>query len=68
MSTVSTPRQPAGKSSDPLRLLDVDHVRLYVGNAKQAAFFYAHCFGFQIAQYRDLTTARRRGLLLAHAR
>ena len=36
--------------ADPLQLIDVDHVRFYVGNAKQAAFFYAHCFGFQIEQ------------------
>ncbi|MCK6476312.1 MAG: VOC family protein, partial [Phycisphaerales bacterium] len=37
----------------------VDHVRFYVGNAKQAAFFYAHCFGFQIEQVCDLTTGSR---------
>ena len=28
-------------STDPLALIDVDHVRFYVGNAKQAAYFYA---------------------------
>ena len=44
---------------DPLRLIDVDHVRFYVGNAKQAAFFYANCFGFQIDQISDLTTGSR---------
>ena len=43
----------------PLALADVDHVRLYVGNAKQAAFFYAHAFGFQVEQYSDLTTGNR---------
>jgi len=37
----------------------VDHVQFYVGNAKQAAFFYAHCFGFQIDQVCDLTTGSR---------
>jgi 4-hydroxyphenylpyruvate dioxygenase len=30
-----------------------------VGNAKQAAFFYAHCFGFQIEQVSDLTSGSR---------
>ena len=45
--------------TDPLRLIDVDHVRLYVGNAKQAAYFYARCFGFQIEQVADLTTGSR---------
>ena len=34
-------------------------MRFYVGNAKQAAFFYAHCFGFQIEQVCDLTTGSR---------
>ncbi len=47
------------RTSDPLQLIDVDHVRFYVGNAKQAAFFYAHCFGFQIEQVCDLTTGSR---------
>jgi 4-hydroxyphenylpyruvate dioxygenase len=46
-------------STDPLQLIDVDHVQFYVGNAKQAAFFYAHCFGFQIEQVCDLTTGSR---------
>ncbi len=45
--------------SDPLRLLDVDHVRFYVGNAKQSAVFYAHTFGFQVEQFADLTTGSR---------
>lgn len=47
------------RSADPLKLIDVDHVRFYVGNAKQAAFFYAHCFGFEIEQVSDLTTGNR---------
>src|SRR5436190_16213183 len=46
-------------NTDPLQLIDVDHVRFHVGNAKQAAFFYAHCFGFQIEQVCDLTTGNR---------
>ena len=45
--------------ADPLSLIDVDHVQFYVGNAKQAAFFYAHCFGFTIEQVADLTTGCR---------
>jgi len=46
-------------AADPLDLIDVDHVRFYVGNAKQAAYFYAHTFGFQIEQVADLTTGSR---------
>jgi 4-hydroxyphenylpyruvate dioxygenase len=49
----------AATSRDPLRLVDVDHIRFYVGNAKQAAHFYAQCFGFEIEQYSDLTTGNR---------
>ena len=45
--------------TDPLALLDVDHVKFFVGNAKQAAFFYAYTFGFTIEQLADLTTGSR---------
>jgi len=60
MTIASTSPQTAnGAATDPLMLVDVDHVRFYVGNAKQAAYFYAHTFGFQIDQYADLTTGSR---------
>ena len=49
----------ATTSVDPLALTDVDHVRFYVGNAKQAAVFYAQLFGFQVEQVSDLTTGNR---------
>jgi 4-hydroxyphenylpyruvate dioxygenase len=58
MTTALT--RPAGSvAADPLALIDVDHVRFYVGNAKQAAYFYAHTFGFNISQVADLTTGSR---------
>jgi 4-hydroxyphenylpyruvate dioxygenase len=61
MTTAPTPttNTSGATSTDPLQLIDVDHVRFYVGNAKQAAFFYAYTFGFQIEQYQDLTTGSR---------
>ncbi len=61
MSTTSSPQTSAAGSAqnDPLRLIDVDHVRFYVGNAKQAAYFYAMAFGFEIDQVSDLTTGSR---------
>jgi 4-hydroxyphenylpyruvate dioxygenase len=46
-------------ATDPLALIDVDHIRFYVANAKQAAYFYAHTFGFRIDQVADLTTGSR---------
>jgi 4-hydroxyphenylpyruvate dioxygenase len=36
-----------------------DHLEFYVGNAKQAAFFYAQCFGFTNTAYRGLETGSR---------
>ncbi len=58
MTTAQTQPNTA-VSTDPLALIDVDHVRFYVGNAKQAAYFYAHTFGFNISQVADLTTGSR---------
>ena len=60
MTTMSTNATTRGSTAnDPLSLIDVDHVRFYVGNAKQAAYFYAYCFGFQIEQVCDQTTGSR---------
>ncbi len=60
MSSLSTaPASSTNASTDPLMLVDVDHVRFFVGNAKQAAFFYANAFGFQVEQVADLTTGSR---------
>ncbi len=53
------PSPAASKTTDPLQLIDVDHVHFYVGNAKQAAYFYAFAFGFQIEQVADLTSGSR---------
>ncbi len=60
MTTAAT-RPSAGVSvqTDPLQLIDVDHVRFYVGNARQAAQFYAYLFGFKVEQVSDLTTGSR---------
>lgn len=49
----------SNNSLDPLALIDVDHVRFWVGNAKQAAYFYAQAFGFSVSQISDLTTGSR---------
>jgi 4-hydroxyphenylpyruvate dioxygenase len=40
----------AGRST-ALDRLDWDHLHFYVGNAKQAAHFYATAFGFRVAAY-----------------
>ncbi|MBI2968705.1 MAG: 4-hydroxyphenylpyruvate dioxygenase [Bacteroidetes bacterium] len=42
--------------TDFLPLTGTDHIELYVGNAKQAAFYYQNCFGFQPVAYAGLET------------
>ena len=37
----------------------VDHIRHYVGNARQAAFYYQHVFGFSITGFHGLETGQR---------
>src|SRR5262249_4812826 len=37
----------------------LDHLELYVGNAKQAAAFYSTSFGFTLTAYRGLETGFR---------
>lgn len=61
MTTASTssPSPKPASGTDPLNLIDVDHVEFYVGNAKQAAVFYATTFGFIVDQVSDLTTGSR---------
>ncbi len=60
MATLSSAGpEAAGRRTDPLTLIDVDHVRFFVGNAKQAAFFYGSAYGFQVEQVSDLTTGNR---------
>jgi 4-hydroxyphenylpyruvate dioxygenase len=38
----------------PLR--KIDHVRFFVGNARQSAFFYRNAFGFDVVAYAGLET------------
>lgn len=47
------------QAEDFLPLLGTDFVELYVGNAKQAALYYMHCWGFQPLAYRGLETGSR---------
>ena len=42
-----------------LPLIGLDHIELYVGNAKQAAYFYEAAFGMKLAAYRGLETGVR---------
>lgn len=58
MSTrpVVAPR-PAGEDTMPLH--GIDHLELHVGNAQQAAFYFAQAFGFTEMAYAGLETGVR---------
>ncbi|MEM1096382.1 MAG: 4-hydroxyphenylpyruvate dioxygenase [Bacteroidota bacterium] len=44
---------------DVLPINGTDYIEFYVGNAKQAAHFYQHAFGFRPIAYRGLETGAR---------
>lgn len=47
------------QAEDFLPLLGTDFVELYVGNAKQAAYYYQQAWGFQPVAYAGLETGRK---------
>ena len=57
MSTLVHPEIQTQK--DYLPLNGTDHVEFYVGNAKQAAYFYRMAFGFQLVAYAGPETGVR---------
>jgi 4-hydroxyphenylpyruvate dioxygenase len=46
-------------TEDAFPIQGVDHVEFWVGNAKQAAHYYSHAFGFSPAAYSGLETGVR---------
>jgi len=56
--TAATPVAPHGLQ-DFMPLNGVDHVEFFVGNAKQAAFFYTRAYGFKLVAYSGLETGAR---------
>ena len=63
--TVTTPAQPtlrevAESGGNPLKLKRIHHVEFWVGNAKQAAFYYRKAFGFSQIAYSGLETGNRK--------
>src|SRR5438105_8024407 len=43
-------------SADALSLRRIDHLRFFVGNARQSAYFYRNAFGFDVIAYAGLET------------
>lgn len=45
--------------TDTFPINGTDYIEFYVGNAKQAALFYQHCFGFELVAYKGPETGSR---------
>ncbi|WP_375419311.1 4-hydroxyphenylpyruvate dioxygenase [uncultured Hymenobacter sp.] len=59
METMTSPAALAHPAQDFLPLLGTDHVEFYVGNAKQAAYYYQAAFGYELVAYAGPETGRR---------
>src|SRR5437660_6106739 len=46
-------------TKDLLPLRRIDHVRFFVGNARQSAYFYRNAFGFDVIAYAGLETRQK---------
>jgi 4-hydroxyphenylpyruvate dioxygenase len=46
-------------STDFLPLLGTDHIEFWVGNAKQASYYYQHAFGYELIAYAGPETGVR---------
>jgi 4-hydroxyphenylpyruvate dioxygenase len=57
--TAVQPTAGAQDQKDFMPLNGIDHVEFFVGNAKQAAYFYTRAFGFELVAYSGLETGVR---------
>jgi 4-hydroxyphenylpyruvate dioxygenase len=56
---IQQPR-PMHEEADFLQIRAIDHLHLYVGNAKQAMYYWWKAFGFKPVAYSGLETGNRR--------
>lgn len=56
----STAERPISEEADFLQIQSVDHLRFWVGNAKQAMYYWWKGFGFKPVAYSGLETGNRR--------
>ena len=52
-------KKSASPVEDPVPIKAVHHVELWVGNAKQATYYYRNAFGFSQLAYSGLETGNR---------
>jgi 4-hydroxyphenylpyruvate dioxygenase len=55
----TTETAPSPQGTDFMPLHGIDHVELWVGNAKQASYFFTRAFGFAEVAYAGLETGLR---------
>ncbi len=46
-------------NTETLPIRAIDHVRFFVGNARQSAYFYRNAFGFHVIGYAGLETGKK---------
>jgi len=56
---VQSPETLQQQAEQPFKILGIHHVEFFVGNAKQAAYFYRRGFGFEWFAYSGLETGNR---------
>ena len=59
METVTIQANETSVAQDFLPINGTDHIEFYVGNAKQAAFYYRTAFGYQLVAYAGPETGVR---------
>ena len=59
MQTMTSPEVLAQPAQDFLPLKGTDFVELYVGNAKQSAYYYQAAFGYELVAYAGPETGLR---------
>jgi 4-hydroxyphenylpyruvate dioxygenase len=60
MSELPRPAAEQAVAENPLGIKRIHHVEFWVGNARQAAYFYRKAFGFSQIAFRGLETGCRR--------
>jgi len=59
VSTATANAAASTETKDFLPLKGIDHIELYVANAKQSAYYYRAAFGFKLVAYAGLETGVR---------
>jgi 4-hydroxyphenylpyruvate dioxygenase len=57
---VAAEQRPMTEEADFLKINSIDHVHWYVGNAKQAMYYWWKAFGFKPVAYSGLETGNRK--------